>query len=218
MFELIINILLFIFFGYTFFTHVLEAAVPAKVANNPYALQPDVWPKAIIILLEICLIVNIIQIIKKNKGKPEFTLGAFIGSIPAFLKSKLFFGIVIMVVASFILDTVGFIVTSLFILFFYGLLIGEKNIVRLLIASVCITMVLYIVFSGMLSVIAVVLGEYTVASLLGRMNLQVALYQLGQSNSQISTAMSLLALLFGAVLLVALDLISDAMRKSREGK
>ena len=64
--------------------------------------------------------------------------------------------------------------------------------------------------------IAVVLGEYTVASLLGRMNLQVALYQLGQSNSQISTAMSLLALLFGAVLLVALDLISDAMRKSRE--
>ena len=136
MFELIINILLFIFFGYTFFTHVLEAA--AKVANNPYALQPDVWPKAIIILLEICLIVNIIQIIKKNKGKPEFTLGAFVGSIPAFLKSKLFFGIVIMVVASFILDTVGFIVTSLFILFFYGLLIGEKNIVRLLIASVCI--------------------------------------------------------------------------------
>ena len=66
--------------------------------------------------------------------------------------------------------------------------------------------------------IAVVLGEYIVASLLGRMNLQVALYQLGQSNSQISTAMSLLALLFGAVLLVALDLISDAMRKSREGK
>lgn len=65
--------------------------------------------------------------------------------------------------------------------------------------------------------IAVVLGEYAVASLLGRMNLQVALYQLGQSNS-ISTAMSLLALLFGVVLLVALDLISDAMRKSREGK
>lgn len=30
--------------------------------------------------------------------------------------------------------------------------------------------------------------------------------------------MSLLALLFGVVLLVALDLISDAMRKSREGK
>ena len=64
--------------------------------------------------------------------------------------------------------------------------------------------------------ISVILGEYTVASLLGRMNLQVALYQLGQSNSQISTAMSLLALLFGVLLLVSLDLISDAMRRSKE--
>ena len=76
MFELIINILLFIFLGFTFFTHVLEAAVPASVARNPYALQPDVWPKTIIILLEICIIINIIQIIKKNKGNPEFSLGA----------------------------------------------------------------------------------------------------------------------------------------------
>ena len=93
--------------------------------------QPDVWPKAIIILLEICLLINIIQIIRKNKGNPEFTLGAFAKSVPAFLKSKLFFGIVIMVVASFILETVGFIVTSMFILFFYGLLLGERKILRL---------------------------------------------------------------------------------------
>ena len=66
--------------------------------------------------------------------------------------------------------------------------------------------------------IAVVLGEYTVASLLGRMNLQVALYQLGQSNSQISTAISLLALLFGVVLLVVLDLLSGAINNRKEGK
>ena len=152
MFELIINILLFIFLGFTFFTHVLEAAVPASVARNPYALQPDVWPKTIIILLEICIIINIIQIIKKNKGNPDFSLGAFAKSIPDFLKSKLFLGIVIMVAASFMLETVCFIVTALFVLFFYGMLLGEKNIVRLLIAAVCITLVLYIVFSGMLSV------------------------------------------------------------------
>lgn len=152
MFELIINILLFIFLGYTYCTHVLEAAVPANVARNPYALQPDVWPKTIIILLEICLIINIIKIIKKNKGNPDFTLAAFAKSIPGFIKSRLFLGIVIMVAASFILETVGFIVTALFVLFFYGMLLGEKNIARLAIASVCITLVLYIVFSGMLSV------------------------------------------------------------------
>ena len=152
MFELIINAALFIFLGITFFTHVLEAPVPIKVQKNPYALQPDMWPKVIIILLLVCIAVNIYKIIKKNKGNPDFTLGAFVRSIPGFLKSKLFLGIVIMVAASFMLETVGFIVTALFVLFFYGMLLGEKNIVRLLIAAVCITLVLYIVFSGMLSV------------------------------------------------------------------
>ena len=103
MFELILNVLLFVFFGWSFFTHVLEAPVPVKVQKNPYALQPDVWPKAIIILLEICLLINIIKIIKKNKGKEDFTLAAFCSTIPNFFKSKLFIGIVILTVASFIL-------------------------------------------------------------------------------------------------------------------
>ena len=152
MFELIINILLFIFLGYTYFTHVLEAAVPAKVARNPYVLQPDVWPKAIIILLEICLIINIIQIIRKNRGKPEFSLAVFLKSIPAFLKSKVFLGIVIMVTASLLLEPLGFMMTSMLVLFFYGMLLGQRNLVQLAIASVCITLVLYIIFNGMLSV------------------------------------------------------------------
>ncbi|MDO5379034.1 MAG: tripartite tricarboxylate transporter TctB family protein [Clostridia bacterium] len=152
MFELIINIILVVFLGYSFFTHVLEAPVPAKVANNPYALQPDVWPKAIIILLEICLVINIIQIIRRNKGKEDFTLGAFVSTIPTFFKSKQFLGILILIGASLILETVGFMVTALLILFLYGMLLGERNYVRLAIASVCITLILYIVFSGMLSV------------------------------------------------------------------
>ena len=152
MFELIINILLFIFLGFTYFTHVLEAAVPAKVAKNPFVLQPDVWPKTIIILLEICLIINIVKIIRKNKGNPAFTLPAFVKSIPTFLKSKQFLGIIIMVAAALLLETLGFMVTSLLVLFFYGMLLGERNLVRLAIASVCITLVLYIIFSGMLSV------------------------------------------------------------------
>ena len=105
------------------------------------------------------------------------------------------------------------------------LVVGLGPIYRWLSADVLSTNPIWLCFAYVILVmpfafraIAVVLGEYTVASLLGRMNLQVALYQLGQSNSQISTAMSLLALLFGVVLLVALDLISDAMRKSKEGK
>ena len=152
MFELIMNILLVVFLGYSYFTHVLEAPVPVKVQKNPYAFQPDTWPKVIIILLEICLIINIIQIIRKNKGKEDFSLKAFVATIPNFFKSKMFLGIIILTVASLILETLGFVVTAILVLFAYGALLGEKNYVRLGIASVVIALVLYIVFSGMLSV------------------------------------------------------------------
>ena len=64
----------------------------------------------------------------------------------------MFLGIVILTVASLLLETIGFVVTAILVLFFYGWLLGEKNLVRLAIASVCIALVLYIVFSGMLSV------------------------------------------------------------------
>ena len=152
MFELIMNILLVVFLGYSYFTHVLEAPVPVKVQKNPYAFQPDTWPKVIIILLEICLIINIIQIIKRNKGKEEFTLKYFVSTIPGFFKSKMFLGIIILTAASLLLETLGFVVTAVLVLFAYGALLGEKNFVRLGIASVIIALVLYIVFSGLLSV------------------------------------------------------------------
>ena len=152
MFELIMNILLVVFLGFSYFTHVLEAPVPVKVQKNPYAFQPDTWPKVIIILLEICLIINIIQIIRKNKGQEDFSLKAFVATIPNFFKSKMFVGIIILTAASLILETLGFVVTAILVLFAYGALLGEKNYVRLGIASVVIALVLYIVFSGMLSV------------------------------------------------------------------
>ena len=152
MFELIMNILLVVFLGYSYFTHVLEAPVPVKVEKNPYAFQPDTWPKVIIILLLICLVLNIIQIIKRNKGKEEFTLKYFVSTIPGFFKSKMFLGIIILTAASLVLETLGFVVTAVLVLFAYGALLGEKKLGRLAIASVLIALVLYIVFSGMLSV------------------------------------------------------------------
>ena len=152
MFELIMNVLLVVFLGYSYFMHVLEAPVPVKVQKNPYAFQPDTWPKVIIILLLICLVVNIIQIIKRNKGKESFSLKAFAATIPGFFKSKMFRGILILFSASLVLETLGFVVTSVLVLFLYGWLLGETKYARLAIASVCIALALYIFFSGMLSV------------------------------------------------------------------
>lgn len=152
MFELIANILLLVFMVFTFFTHVLEAKIPKSFTKNPYNLMPDVWPKVIIGLIIVCLIVNIIKIIRKNKGNEEFNLKSFWANSLVFFKSKTFLGMLILAAASLVLETLGFVVTAFLILFLYGLLLGEKKIWRLLIVSVVLALLLHIIFSGLLDV------------------------------------------------------------------
>lgn len=152
MFELLCNALLFIFLGVTYFTHVLESKIPKTFYKNPSNLNPGFWPKLIIILLMICLAVNIWKIIKKNKGNADFNLKSFGRNTLAFLKSKMFLGMLLLAFAAAILETVGFIVVAVIVLFGYGMLLGEKKIVRLAIVSVFIALLLHLLFSGLLDV------------------------------------------------------------------
>ena len=152
MFELICNALLLVFLGYTYFTHVIEAKIPKSYLKNPNVLHPSVWPKVIIILLVICIVINIIKIIKKNKGNPEFTLAAFGKNSLAFLKSRMFIGMVILVIASLILEPLGFVVTGALTMFAYGLLLGEKKWWRMAIVACVLGILLHIAFSGLLGV------------------------------------------------------------------
>lgn len=152
LFELILNILLLLGLGYTLGFHVIEAPVPLKVQRNPYALQPHVWPTVLIILLMVLICINIYGIIKKNKGKESFTLKAFASSIPAFFKGKLFLGIAIVVIASFILEPLGFMVTCFLFLVSYGYLLGDRKYVRLVVVALVVTLFLYVVFGVLLSV------------------------------------------------------------------
>ena len=109
MFELLCNILLFVFLGFTYFTPVEEAKVPKSYA-------------------------------------------AFFKNSLAFFKSRMFIGMVILVVASFILEPLGFVVTSALLMFSYGLLLGEKKWLRLAIISCVLGVGLHIAFSGLLGV------------------------------------------------------------------
>ena len=152
MFELILNILLLLFLAYTLAFHVVEAPVPLKVQKNPYALQPGIWPSVILVLLIILVIVNIVKIIRKNKGKDAFCLTGFAGGAAEFFKSKIFLGILIVVIAAFILEPLGFIVTCFLVLFTYGLLLGDRKYLRLLLISLIITLVLYVCFGVLLQV------------------------------------------------------------------
>jgi len=152
LFELIANIALFIFLGYTYFTHVLEAKVPKSYTKNPNNLMPDVWPKVIIVLLLVCLAINIIRIIRKNKTKEDFNFKSFFANSKTFFKSKTFLGIIILLVAALLLEPLGFVVTTFLILFAYGLLLGEKKVVRLLLVSAVLSVLLHFIFSGLLDV------------------------------------------------------------------
>ena len=152
MFELICNALLLVFLVFSFFTHVLEAKIPKAYTKNPNVLYPDVWPKVIILLLVICIVINIIKILKKNKGKAEFTFAAFAKNSLVFIKSKMFIGMAILVIASLILEPLGFVVTAALLLFSYGLLLGEKKIWRLVIVAVAVALLMHILFSGLLDV------------------------------------------------------------------
>ena len=71
------------------------------------------------------------------------------------------------------------------------------------------------VLSAAFLTVALVLGEFTIASLLNRTNLQVAINFLGKSSATMSVAVSLAALLLAFVLLVLLSLLGDRRRASR---
>ena len=71
------------------------------------------------------------------------------------------------------------------------------------------------VLSAAFLTVALVLGEFTIASLLNRTNLQVAINFLGKSSATMSVAVSLAALLLAFVLLVLLSLLGDRRRGSR---
>jgi putative spermidine/putrescine transport system permease protein len=60
--------------------------------------------------------------------------------------------------------------------------------------------------------VAVVLGEFTIASLLNRVNLQTALLQAGQSDPWVAVIFALLALAFAFVLLLIIGRLGSASR------
>jgi putative spermidine/putrescine transport system permease protein len=64
--------------------------------------------------------------------------------------------------------------------------------------------------------IAVVLGEYTIASLSGYQTLQVQIVAIGKSNGPTSVAASLAVLLLGFVLLLALAVVTRGRQRARE--
>lgn len=58
--------------------------------------------------------------------------------------------------------------------------------------------------------VALVLGEFTIANLFNRKNLQVAMFELGKSDAQISVAVALASLVFAFLVLFAMSFVGNS--------
>ena len=146
--ELIVNLLL-IAGGIFCFVNV-STTMPHSAVNE---LGAEQWPQAILILMLIALAFNVIRYFKINKKEDiAASFKDFIPSIGRFVKSKLFIGMVLVVVMALMYEPVGFMLTCLLFLFAYGLLLGQRNIPVLVLTSVIITIILYIGFAVLLGV------------------------------------------------------------------
>lgn len=143
--DIIFSGFLLLFCVYLFF--LVGAQSPAP---TPTEMGAAFWPRIILAFLIILLLVNIVNAVKAMKaGNGKITDGFNLGE---FLKSKLFVGMIMVAVMAILMPIVGFIPVSILFLCAYGVLLGERRPVRLIIFSVIITAVLYMLFQGALDI------------------------------------------------------------------
>lgn len=146
--ELIVNIL---FLGFSVFCYWnVSTTMPKSAANE---LGAEQWPQALLILLILAILFNIRNYFKRNKKEDiQASFADFFPSIGRLLRSKLFAGMVLVVIMALMYEPVGFMATCLLFLMAYGFLLGQRNYAVLLGTSVIITVLLYIGFAVFLGV------------------------------------------------------------------
>lgn len=139
--ELVFNVTLLIFFIYCYF--YIGATAPEPI---PGQLNGAQWPQLLIVLLVILLGVNIYRIIK-NTPKEERENTKINLDIKSIVTSKLFIGSVLLLIYAYTLDYVGFLFGTIVFFMAYSWLLGERQVGRLVLSAVFITIILYIVFA-----------------------------------------------------------------------
>jgi hypothetical protein len=147
--ALIVNSLLLAFSVFTFF--YVGATMPKSDAN---VLGAEQWPQMLLFLLILAICYNIYKYFRENKREDIAASFKDLGPGTArFFKSKLFIGMVLLIVMALAYEPVGFITTSILFLISYGILLGERKPLRLVLSALVITLILYIGFAVMLGVL-----------------------------------------------------------------
>lgn len=146
--ELIVNIALLFFSMFCFY--YVGTTMPKSAVTE---LGAEQWPQMILIVLIAAILWNIRNYFKRNDTKDiSAAFKDFFPGIIRLVKSKLFWGMAILMVMAYAYEPIGFIATSLVFLIAYGLLLGERKPLFLILTSILITIILYIGFSVLLGV------------------------------------------------------------------
>lgn len=140
--DLIFSAVLLIFSIYCFFY------IGAADNGTATELGAAAWPRVILGLMIILFAYSIFTMVTKKNGKLPVSGEGF----KTFLKSKLVLGMVICAITAFILPYLGFIPTSFLFLIAYGVLLGERRPVPLLLTGVVATLIIYVIFQGPLGI------------------------------------------------------------------
>lgn len=140
--DLIFNVVLLIASVYCF---IYIGGVDNSTATE---LGAAFWPRLILGIMIVLLVIGLVNIIRKKNGKAPVTGAA----VADFFKSRLLLGMIICAATALILPLIGFIPTSFLFLVAYGILLGEKRPVVLIVTGVAATLILYIIFQGPLSI------------------------------------------------------------------
>lgn len=113
----------------------------------PTELGPEQWPQLILGALIVLIGVNMVNIYKKTpKEKRNLDEIKNLRLLPM-LKSKLFIGIVIIFAYTFLLEPVGFLVSSMVMFACYAVLQGQKKPWVVAASAIGITFLLYFIFT-----------------------------------------------------------------------
>ena len=143
--DLIFSIVLLLGSIYLFF--LVGAESPAASATE---LGAAFWPRIILVLLMILVVVNILNYIKTAKAEGKSLVANV--DMAAFFKSKLFIGIIIVFVMALVLPYIGFIPACFLFLMAYGMLLGDKKNPVAVIRSLILTLIIYAIFQGALDI------------------------------------------------------------------
>ncbi len=145
--ELLYNAVLLILFAYCYY--YIGATMPASA---PTELGAEQWPQLILSGLIVLILINMFKIYKTAAAEERNFDQIKNIKLQAILRSRLFQGIVIILVYAASLAAAGFILSTYIFFIVYARLIGEKRIKFLAGSAFVMTFSVYFLFARGLSI------------------------------------------------------------------